>query len=195
MANVETMEAAFPIRYLFRRRMTDSGGPGRHRGGAGCEVAITPHDAPDGGIHYVVSGKGAAFPMSDGLSGGYPGAPNAYLWVHNDDVPDGDNRDVAFARSLDELPGRKEPVTWGVFPLMGRDALYVRWNGGGGYGDPLEREPAKIAADVADGLVSKGAAADVYGVVLAEDGRLDAAATVARRKALRAARIARAAAE
>ena len=62
MANVETIEATFPVRYLFRRRLQDSGGPGKYRGGAGGEMAIVPHDAPDGGIHYVLSGKGAAFP-------------------------------------------------------------------------------------------------------------------------------------
>ena len=80
MANVETLETIFPLRYLFRRRMTDSGGPGRYRGGAGMEIGLTPHDAPDGGLHYVVSGKGADFPMSEGLAGGYPGAPNSYVW-------------------------------------------------------------------------------------------------------------------
>ena len=58
MANVETLEAQFPIRYLFRRRLKDSGGPGEYRGGVGGEMAIVAHDAPDGGIHYVLSGKG-----------------------------------------------------------------------------------------------------------------------------------------
>jgi N-methylhydantoinase B len=73
MANVETIEAQFPIRYLFRRRLKDSGGAGEYRGGAGGEMAIVAHDAPDGGIHYVVSGKGTKFPQSEGLGGGYPG--------------------------------------------------------------------------------------------------------------------------
>jgi N-methylhydantoinase B len=74
MANVETIEASFPIRYLFRRRLKDSGGPGKFRGGTGAEMAIVAHDAPQGGIHYVLSCKGSKFPMSDGLGGGYPGA-------------------------------------------------------------------------------------------------------------------------
>ena len=62
MANVETIEAQFPIRYLFRRKLTDSGGPGQYRGGAGGEMAIVAHDAPDGRIHFVISGKGTEFP-------------------------------------------------------------------------------------------------------------------------------------
>ncbi len=74
MANVETIEAQFPIRYLFRRKLTDSGGPGKFRGGAGGEMAIVSHDAPDGGIHYVLSGKGPRFPQSDGLAAAVPAA-------------------------------------------------------------------------------------------------------------------------
>jgi len=179
MANVENMEAGFPLRYLFRRRMKDSGGPGKYRGGTGMELALVPHDAPDGGIHYVVSGKGAEFPMSDGLAGGLPGSPNSYVWVHNNEVArEGTNVDMAYAQSLDDMPGVKEDVTWGVFPLMGQDALYVRWNGGGGYGDPLARDPDAVLADVENGLISEGAARSVYGVVVkAEAKEVDRVAT------------------
>ena len=58
MANVETVEGSFPVRYLFRRRRVNSGGAGKFRGGTGMELAIVAHDAPDGGLHYVISGKG-----------------------------------------------------------------------------------------------------------------------------------------
>ena len=186
MANVETVEANFPIRYLFRRRMIDSGGPGKYRGGTGMEFAVVPHDAPDGGIHFVVSGKGADFPMSDGLGGGYPGAPNRYLLVRNNDAAeDSKNVDTRFAQSLDEMPGVQEVANWGVFPLMGEDALYVSWNGGGGYGDPLERDPEAALIDFKAGTVSLETANDVYGVVFADGNRaVDVAATEARRAQL-----------
>ena len=196
MANVETMEANFPVRYLFRRRMRDSGGAGRYRGGVGAELAITPHDAPDGGLHYVVSGKGTQFPMSEGLGGGYPGAPNSYVWVHADEKDEARNVDAAFAQSLQDMPGEKEAISWGVFPLMGEDSLYVRWNGGGGFGDPLEREPEEVLADCIAGTVSVDTAHKVYGVVLSGDGdAVDGPATDARRKVLRAARLETEAAE
>jgi N-methylhydantoinase B len=186
MANVETIEAQFPIRYLFRRKLIDSGGPGKFRGGVGGEMAIVAHDAPDGGIHYVLSGKGPRFPQSDGLCGGYPGAVNDYVWVH---APrDGNNSD-RFAQTLEAIPGEDEPISWGVFPLMGDDALYVRWNGGGGMGDPLDRPAEKVAADLAAGVISKEAASEVYGVVESA-GSLDHRATDARRHALRRARLA-----
>lgn len=174
MANVETIEAQFPIRYLFRRRATDSGGPGRWRGGTGGEMALVAHGAPDGGIDYVISGKGARHPMSEGLAGGWPGAPNAYVWVKAPD--DGANAPV-LAESLGDLAGVRERVSWGVHPLRGRDALYVRWNGGGGWGDPLEREAERVADDVAAATVSVEAARSIYGVVLDAAGAVDGAAT------------------
>lgn len=181
MANVETVEASFPIRYLFRKRMTDSGGPGRWRGGAGGEMAIVPHKAPDGGLHYVISGKGDRHPMSDGLAGGLPGGPNAYLWAKS-----------AQARGAHDdarLPGAPQPVSWGVFPLMGEDALYVRWNGGGGFGDPLERNPESVRRDVVEALVSAEAARKVYGVVLSGTVAVDCGATDALRRQMKMERI------
>ena len=161
MANVETVENVFPILYKYRRLATDSGGAGYYRGGAGMEFEVTPHDAPDGGIHYVVSGKGAKFPMSDGLAGGYPGAPNSYRWhqLNEDKVVD---------------------VDWGVFPLMSHDTLQVRWNGGGGIGDPLLRPSAAVLEDVRQGLVSIQAARDVYGVAI-ENNSIDPELTAALR--------------
>jgi N-methylhydantoinase B len=186
MANVETIEAQFPIRYLFRRRLTDSGGPGKYRGGTGGEMAIVAHDAPDGGIHYVVSGKGTRFPQSEGLCGGYPGGVNDYVWVH---APKEMHNADRFAPNLETIPGDPEPISWGVFPLMGDDALYVRWNGGGGIGDPLDRAVEKVAADLDAGLISDQAARETYGVVRQGDV-LDRPATQAQRAAMRQARLA-----
>jgi N-methylhydantoinase B len=186
MANAELTENIFPVRMLFRRRMIDSGGPGRYRGGAGMEFALVPHDSPEGGPHYVISGKGAAFPMSDGLAGGYPGAPNEYVWVHGNESDPAARERGRFALREDDLAGRREPVSWGVYPLKGEDALYVRWDGGGGFGDPLERPAAEVRADVDAGVTSPAFAREVYGVVLdAETGGIDEAATGERRAELR----------
>jgi N-methylhydantoinase B len=177
MANVETLEAIFPIRYLFRRRRINSGGAGKYRGGTGMEYAVVPHDAPDGGLHYVISGKGQKHAMTDGLAGGFPGARNRYIWVHSDS---GGNEPV-IALSLDELKGSKEDVSWGVFPLMKQDAFYVASNGGGGYLDPLERDPERVLKDVRDKVVSREAAECIYGTVLSGD-EIDLAATAELRK-------------
>jgi N-methylhydantoinase B len=173
IANVELTENSFPVRYLFRRRMIDSGGAGRYRGGTGLEFALVAHDSPDDSLQYVMSGKGAEFPMSDGLSGGYPGAPNSYVWVCNDNLNEEQRKSARFASSLEEMPGERQKVSWGVFPLRRDDSLYVRWNGGGGYGDPLDRSAAAVQADVQAGIVSTAAAENIYGVSDSGDDSAD----------------------
>lgn len=190
MANVETTENHFPVRYLFRRLARDSGGPGKFRGGAGLEYAMVPHDSPDGGINYAVSGKGTDFSMSDGLGGGYPGAPCSYRWVHNNEAAQEGRKVNPFATSLEEMTGDKESISWGVFPLMDQDALYVRSDGGGGFGDPLEREPDRVLSDVQTGAVTEASARAVHGVVLDGYGSVDLAATESERQAIRRARLA-----
>lgn len=69
--------------------------------------------------------------------------------------------------------------------LAPTDVYFTHWQGGGGIGDPLHREPDLVAADLADGKVSETAARTVYGVVLDADGHADAAATDALRQELR----------
>jgi N-methylhydantoinase B len=65
--------------------------------------------------------------------------------------------------------------------------LYVRWNGGGGVGDPLERSIDMVRDDVLGRTISDEAAREIYGVVL-KDGKVEPDATAERRKALRSAR-------
>jgi len=71
---------------------------------------------------------------------------------------------------------------------------YHNWQGGGGFGDPLDREPERVLADVRAGLVSATEARRVYGVVLTGDGpdRVDAAGTESTRERIRRERLARA---
>jgi N-methylhydantoinase B len=169
MANVETTEAEVPVRYLFRRRMRDSAGAGRYRGGAGGEFAIVPHDAPDGALQFVVTGKGSGFPQSDGLAGGHPGGVNDYIRVRGDAA-------ASFGTSLSAIEGHRESVPWGMQTLAEGEVLYVRWNGGGGFGDALTRDPAAVLADVRAGIVSPDAALAHYGVAIVA-GDIDLVAT------------------
>lgn len=184
MANVETVEGALPVRYLFRRRMLDSGGAGEYRGGLGGELAIVPHGSPGGGINFVLSGKGSKFPMSDGLAGGGSGTSNDYVLVKG--AEGGSNRQEE--TDFDSLSGERTPISWGVFALEKGDAFYLRWNGGGGVGDALLRPLESVRTDVMNGKVSEKAAKEIYGVVL-KDGEVDDVASEVCRTRLRAARL------
>src|SRR5205823_2809323 len=77
------------------------------------------------------------------------------------------------------LPGK---IT--AFPLRAGDVVIERTAGGGGYGDPLEREPEAVVRDVRFGYVSLEAARSVYGVVL-DGNRIDTSATATLRAQLR----------
>ncbi|GAB7549378.1 hydantoinase B/oxoprolinase family protein [Cupriavidus sp. 8B] len=177
VADVEINEFAFPILYLWRREEIDSGGPGRYRGGVGGSSCFVPHDSPLGEIHLVVSAPGKAVPMAAGIGGGYPAATQHDVLIRGATA-----RELLAAgkipASIDALQGA--PV---VLPphiethLAVTDAYYTHWQGGGGYGDPLLRDPSKVALDVASYKVSPHSALDVYGVVLDGAGTVDMPAT------------------
>jgi N-methylhydantoinase B len=76
-----------------------------------------------------------------------------------------------------------QPNCVGVELMPGESVVSVS-SGGGGYGPPTERDPARVVHDVAEGWISRARAAEVYGVVLDADGTIDQAATGRRRAAL-----------
>ena len=187
--SIELTEAEYPVLYHFRRQLPDSGGPGRYRGGMSAGVAISVHDA-GGAVETSFSGVGAEIPNGYGLGGGLPGATVRYLRFEGAGRVD----DLA-ARGLPsdvaDIPGARSarPInsSHSAFPA---DAVeYHNWQGGGGFGDPLDRDAEAVAQDVRNGAVSEGVAARVYGVLL-HAGRVDAAATDERRATLRSERLA-----
>jgi N-methylhydantoinase B len=185
MANVETNETMYPIRYLFRRRMQDSSGAGWHKGGTGGEYAIVPHDGTERRFGFVVSGKGVDFPMGHGLAGGYPGNPGRYVIVREAGTAAREDGRTLVPLGLSELSGKPEVVSWGVYNVEADDTLYVRWNGAGGYGDPLERDPEAVARDIVEGVVSRESTLCAYGVVTGQTGVVDPVKARLERKRLR----------
>jgi N-methylhydantoinase B len=183
-ANAETHELHNPVLFLYRRLVVDSGGAGRHRGGMTHEFAVVPHGA-DGDVELVLTSKGLRVPMALGLSGGYPGCNAGALLIRDSnraEMPDG----------LDETRGSVEEIQWGDFQLAPDDVFYLRFMGGGGYGDPLAREPEAVADDVERGALSPEAARELHGVVIGPRGEPDLAASADARAALRAERLGRA---
>jgi N-methylhydantoinase B len=160
----EVLETRFPLVIESSAMATDSGGDGRRRGGLAMrrEVRLTGPEAT-----YSVLGDGAVVPAF-GVVGG------------RSRVPVGSHVRRAGKTLLFPTPGKVSG-----FRLVRDDVLVLQSAGGGGYGDPLDREPERVAADVREGLVSAECARDVYGVVLRDDGATALVADVAATRALR----------
>jgi len=165
----EFTETRFPLRVERLALATDSGGPGYRRGGLGYlkEFRVLRDSS-----FLCVADR--AILSCWGLRGGKASAP---FRVTID--PGGANERV--------LPGLvdDEPIPAGTL-------VRVETTGGGGWGDPLEREPELVALDVLQGKVSARSAREDYGIVLATnaDGepRVEAAATMTLRERLRSSR-------
>ena len=144
---VESVEMNFPLRIARARLWCDSGGPGRFRGGLGLEKVFEATTTD-----VMVSHRGERFASAPwGLEGGGPGA-RAHAFI------------VRADGTREALPSKKMIV------LHPGDQLWEYIAGGAGYGDPLERDPAAVVADVQDGKVSAPLALTKYGVVLTSDG-------------------------
>jgi N-methylhydantoinase B len=85
------------------------------------------------------------------------------------------------------LPGENEfkSMAGSHVPVPVRAEVIVRTGGGGGFGDPLERDPAAVRNDVLEEFITSASARDDYGVVLRDDLTLDEAATKRARDAIR----------
>jgi N-methylhydantoinase B len=185
VADVEMNEFAFPMLYLWRREEADSGGPGRFRGGVGASSCFIPYDSPLGGVHLVVSAPGKALPLAAGTSGGLPAGTQYDVLVRGSSIHSALSQGW-IPSSLEEVGGDRELVAAHHETDLGPDDVYyTHWQGGGGYGDPLLRDPAAVAADVRAHKVSRRGAEEVYGVEFDEHGGIAGEATERRRAVLR----------
>lgn len=155
---VEINEAEVPVKILRYGLACDSGGAGRWRGGAGTslEFEVT---APDTVVTARNRDRTRFTPW--GSCGGGAGKPSSFI------LNPGTNRE--------RVLGNTDVVT-----VQPGDVVRITSAGAGGWGDPLDREPERVLADVRRGLVSPEKARSEYGVVL-KDGAVDEEATSALR--------------
>lgn len=192
IADVEMNEFAYPVLYLWRREEADTGGPGRFRGGVGGSACLIPHDTAIRTIHLVSSAAGKALPQASGISGGYP-SNAAYEVI----VRDSDIRQVIMGEgmpsTLDAVAGERQIVPPALETNLDWDDVYfTEWQGGGGFGDPLLRDPLLVLADIRNGKVSVAAAHAIYGVVVDESdvvSTVDSTSTDIRRQQIREQRL------
>ena len=138
---VEIHETEFPMRIVRFDVRADSGGPGKFRGGLGCTREYQLLE--DAAVRVRGKGEMRSKVPPWGVFGGKP-ARTGSIAVNGVEVPE-------TAREAVVKPG---------------DIVRVNMNAGGGYGDPLDRDPELVLGDVLDGYVTLHGARDDYGVVI-----------------------------
>lgn len=186
--NIENNEYSFPILYLYRKLVRDSGGAGRFRGGNTFASCYVMHKAKNLTMHTISTGQG--IPTGLGGFGGSPGIQNRHLMVRSSDVRA--QLDAGrIPQDISAVQGRPVNIPGkSVDNALGEDDVYEqRPNSPAGYGDPLDREPWRVLADVGADEVTIDGARVLYGVVLTPDGSaVDDSATEALRQKIRSKR-------
>ena len=168
--NVETNESFYPILYLYRREDTDSGGAGEFRGGMGATSCWIPYANDERSVQLVLATFGQAFPTAVGINGGYPANTSMYKMLRGSDVKEHFGR-LEIPTEIHDMGGELEYLPAKVETVQHPgDVFEHTWSGGGGFGDPIDRDPGLVHADVLNGAVSERAAREIYGVALNGDG-------------------------
>jgi N-methylhydantoinase B len=167
LQSAEVLESRFPLVVESSELASNSGGDGRQRGGLGMRRQIRVLGTR---ASYSVLSDAAVIPPF-GVVGGYPGSPVDSYVIRN-------RREVRFCP-----PGKVSGFT-----LAEGDVVVMQAAGGGGYGDPLERQPDAVREDVREGYITRELATERYAVTLRDDLTVDADATRALRRQRLAAR-------
>lgn len=189
MPSVEEIEPRVPALILHREYLPDTAGPGTHRGGAGLlkqSVFLSAGDHYLVPLHFRTPSGGGVHGGGDGRVGGawFFTASNAddRTPVTGSDIPDTDDFGTAtvIAGTVDPHTGKL--TADGEFAFFGRRPVWregrgavLRWitNGGGGWSDPLARDPEAVKRDVRDEYVSITGARRDYGVCVVGDPLTD----------------------
>ena len=145
-APVEAIEVAYPLQVESYGLVSDSEGPGQYRGGMGMRRSIRVLGK---GVQLTVSSDRAEVPPW-GLSGGGPG---------------GLSRSWVIRRDESERRLASKVTTF----VDGDQVIVTETPGGGGWGNPGQRDPEAVRLDVLEGLVSPARAREVYGVVIDQE--------------------------
>jgi N-methylhydantoinase B len=150
---VEIFETRYPLRVLGYSLIPDSGGPGRMRGGLGTRRVLRVEPGTQVTVNALFDRTKPGF-GAYGLEGGSKGGPAAIRVKRA-----GDDR----FRTFSEVFGTVSPSKFTNILLTDGDEVLIDSAGGGGFGDPRRRDPARVAEDVEQGFVSQSAAREIYG--------------------------------
>jgi len=184
MPNVEDNEIFYPLLYLWRKEIPNSGGSGKFRGGNAAEIAYAVNDS-DAITHYTTGGH--TIIPGPSLYGGDPTSRTRYLLIRNAGVHAAAEKHGMMPSSLEELGGdhiHVSPKTGGIVQES-EDVFSLAWTSAAGFGDPLEREPGLVVQDIENEYISREWAMERNGVCLDGNGALDAEKTDALRQHMR----------
>jgi N-methylhydantoinase B len=190
LPNIEHTEQSFPLLFLYRKEVTDSGGAGLHRGGLSAESCFIPHRTAQ--ITHDTLSSGNAMPTSSGMMGGYPATVNIYKYKADSDIAERFGR-AEMPGDIAEIHGESKTLALRQqdFLQQPNDVYAVIWSAGGGFGDPIERDPERVRDDVFEqAAVSKQAAKAIYGVIFKRDESVDEIRTDKHRASMRQKRMA-----
>ncbi len=172
MPNVEDNELFYPLLYLWRKEIPNSGGSGKFRGGNSAEIAYVLNDTASM-THYTTGGH-TIIPGA-GLFGGDPTSRTRFMLIKDAKLRETAAGDARMPGGLDELGGEHIHIA----PKAGNvnqgvdDVFSLAWTSASGYGDPLERDPDQAVRDIADSNMTAEWARERCGVCLDERGALD----------------------
>jgi N-methylhydantoinase B len=193
ISDVEIIELGMPFMYLARRNVPDSGGPGKFRGGMGGEAIYMVYGTDQ--LVFGTMGLGKKTPGGHGVFGGYPPDLQQNKYVLNSNIAQWfkESKSPTTFEELDLLKGNIifPPANFHAIPVKQHDIILFRWGAGGGYGDPLDRNPEAVLKDLKMKAISLSTAEAVYGVVLKKgEMAVDDEATRAKRARIRETRLA-----
>ena len=168
--SMEIWETRFPVRFERFELITDSCGHGKYRGGTGVSRKLEILRPT------FLTGCADRHKLPPwGLDGGQSGYTAQYILER-------DGKDWDFPT----LYGTFSPAKFSNLPLKPGDVFDIRSGGGGGYGDPLERDLGLVAEDVLEGYISTEKAGEIYGVLIdPSNGLVDSRKTTQMRKQLK----------
>ncbi len=195
----EQVESELPVTVTLSQHWKDSSGPGLYRGGSGGVQLWMIHKVPE--LISLCMGNGSKVPLGQPLFGGYASSPIPGISVRKADL-------------LEEMRKGNSKINLDLRAILEEGSIQGQWNyeliartpklyeegdllfgfsgGGPGYGDPLEREPEGVLADLKKNIVSQWTAEHIYRIAYdPERGRLDSEKTKQQREDERKARLAR----
>jgi acetone carboxylase alpha subunit len=199
--NIEIWEMFIPMVYLGRSLTPDSAGMGKYRGGSGFHSVYLFWGSDN--IEVASAGPGKAFDNC-GIFGGYPGARvmRHKEMVLNSNILECAGKNMPYPTKegdpcrpemIEMLEGDKKILDRSMMhpvPMKTGDVFIQHYQGGPGYGDPIERDPVMVVHDLNNNTAIGRKAVDVYGVAAWFDGeeklwKHDAVKTVELRRAIR----------